>query len=344
MHIRYLPSVVVVLALLATSTLRADEKGVSTTHFDQLVKQLNSEKFSDRNAASDTLRDRGPAAFPTLVEAAKSDVREVSTRAIEILKYHFKNGDANTQDSAKAALESLVVAELGAASRRAKAALKPDEEPKLANPGFPGRIQIAPGGGVQIQMQMQAGNNRRVQVRVVNGVKDIEAEEDGRKVKIHEDGNGIKLEVTEKKDGKETTKKYEAKSADDLKKQHPEAHQIYEKYSKGQGRIQFGGAALPQIQVPVIPVQPRNPAQQFEKSKQRLDDLIERTKKRIENNDGDPALHRRMIEQLEEHKSRLDEIQKRVEDTHKRLEQNREELEKQKRQIEGELERNRPEA
>jgi len=334
------PSVVALFVLFIAPLIRADELDITTPDFKQLVKQLNAEKFSDRNAASDELRERGQAAFPALIEAAKSEVREVSTRAIEILKHHFKNGDAEAKDAAKVALEGLVAADHGATSRRAKQALKPDEEQNQVNPGIPGRIQIVPGARVQIQMQ--AGNNRRVQVRVANGAKDIEAEEDGRKVKIHEDRGGIKIEITEKKDGKETTKKYEAKNAAELKKQHPDAHQIYEKYSKG--GIQIRGAALPQFQIPVFPGQPQNQAQGLEKSKQRIDDLIQRFKKKIENNEGNADGNRRMIEQLERHKGHLDDIQERLEKNRKQMEQNREELEKQKRRIEAELERNRPEA
>jgi hypothetical protein len=61
-------------------------------------------------------------------------------------------------------------------------------------------------------------------VKNVNGVKDIEAEEVGRKVKIHDDPDeGIEMSVTEKKDVKEVTKVYKAKNAEELKEKHPEA-------------------------------------------------------------------------------------------------------------------------
>src|SRR2546426_468022 len=82
----------------------------------------------------------------------------------------------------------------------------------------------------QIQIQVQAGGVagpggfKRMHMKNVNGVKEIEVDDNGKKVKIVDDpNNGIKVEVTEKnKEGKEETKKYEAKNADELKKNHPE--------------------------------------------------------------------------------------------------------------------------
>ena len=93
-------------------------------------------------------------------------------------------------------------------------------------------------------------------VKNVNGVKEIEASEDGKTVKIKEDpAQGIKIEATEKVNGKEVTKKYEGKDTDDLKKNHPAGYELYKKYGGGQagggvqlqgGVLQFqGGAASP---------------------------------------------------------------------------------------------------
>jgi hypothetical protein len=92
-------------------------------------------------------------------------------------------------------------------------------------------------------MQVIGGKGlKRMSIKIVNGVKDIEVEEKDRKIKIHEEPTGkIEVEVTQKKDGKEKTSKYQAENADELKKKHPEAHKIYEQYGKGNagGAIQM---------------------------------------------------------------------------------------------------------
>ena len=54
----------------------------------------------------------------------------------------------------------------------------------------------------------------------------------------------IQLEVTETKDGKEETKKYEAKNAEELKTKHPEAHKLYDEYSKAPAGIQVQGIQI----------------------------------------------------------------------------------------------------
>jgi exonuclease VII small subunit len=94
---------------------------------------------------------------------------------------------------------------------------------------------VAQNNGVQV---------RRVTMTNNNGVKQIEAEEGNRKVKIKDDpNNGIEMEVTETKDGKEATQKYQAKNAEELKKNHPEAHKIYEQYNNGPAQAPLAPAA-----------------------------------------------------------------------------------------------------
>jgi hypothetical protein len=113
-------------------------------------------------------------------------------------------------------------------------------------------------GNAQLQIQVgnAGGNVSRVMGKELNGVKEIEAEENGRKVKIVDDpANGLKVEVTEKnKDGKEETKKYEAKDAAEMKAKHPEAHRLYEEYSSRVGRVR-----IQQLGIPGLPPGPGAP-------------------------------------------------------------------------------------
>ena len=95
-------------------------------------------------------------------------------------------------------------------------------------------------------MAANAGANR-IRVKNVNGVMTVEVEERDQKVEIVQDPQqGIRMEVTKQKDGQQVTEKYAAKDAAELKKKHPEAYKLYEKYAKVGGNIRFqvqGGVA-----------------------------------------------------------------------------------------------------
>lgn len=223
----------------------------------ELIKKFDSRKFAERQDASTKLRGAGKAAIPALTEVATSGSREASVRAIEILKSHFADGHPDAKQAAKEALEAIAKSDSPMAAQEAQNALRPKEEFAQQNPFAPQRGVIVINGNnirlaaqpIQIQIQAQAigGPGQRVQIRNANGVKDIEAEENGRKVKIHEEPTGkIQIEITETKDGKPVTEKFEAKNADELKKNHPDAHKAYEKYNQG-------GFGAPQIQIQAVP-------------------------------------------------------------------------------------------
>lgn len=214
----------------------------SSEQIARWVKQLDDDAFATRQAAHQKLESAGAAAIDALRHAAVGDSHEASVRAIDILKNHFHGENKALKQSAEAALKSIAEGDQTGAARRATNALK-DEPKKVADeqpPAIgPGGIQIGPGGRIQLRVQaIQVGGKgaKRISVKNVNGTKEIDVEEDGRKINIEETAEGkIKMKVTEKKDGKEETKSYEADSADDLKKIHPNAHKIYEKYKNGGG-------------------------------------------------------------------------------------------------------------
>ncbi len=214
------------------------------------IQDLDADRFSDRQAASDKLAAAGERAIGALVEAAKTGSPETAARAVNILAEHLKQADPSTKAAAKAALEQLAESNNAVAARRAKAALEEAATPPAnadnvfgqgANPfGIPLQVR-----GGQIQIQVQANNGaqvRRVAVAQANGAKEINAEENGRKVKIKDDPqNGVEVEVTETKDGKTTTQKYQAKNVEELKKNHPDAYKLYSQYS-GQVQVQAQAA------------------------------------------------------------------------------------------------------
>jgi len=202
----------------------------SPGEIEALIAQLDSDKFADRQAASEKLAAIGQPAIAALAEAATGESLEVTVRSLEILKGLLKSSDEPTKEAAKSALEQVAKCDRPAAARRAEDALK-----ALQPPQQPAGINVP--GGIQITVAA-AGGGRRVSVRNVNGVKHIEVEEKERKIKIVDDPKqGIKMEVTTKKGGKDVVEKYEAKNADELKKKHPKAYELYKQYGQNQGGV-----------------------------------------------------------------------------------------------------------
>ena len=311
-HRTILAAVMAAGILQLSALCAADDNALATNpssgagDFSELVKQLDSAQFAERQSATEQLSKAGRDAIPALIKAAGSKSREVATRAVRILGQHFENVEP-LKEVAKAALEKIAAGSNPVAARLAGGTLDPPKPPPVAP-----RLQVIRGGQIQIQIRAVAGNGRRIQTRIVNGVKHIEAEENGRKVKIVDDpNNGIKIEITEKKDGKETTKRFEAKDANDLKKQSPEAHKVYEQYTK-QG-IQVRGLQLqPGRVLQIRPAQIRRLAipriaEVIKQAGTELAEAIERIEKALEN-DGDADAIKKALEQLEQVKKRLDDV------------------------------------
>src|SRR5205085_11165171 len=108
-----------------------------------------------------------------LEKAAETGSREVSSRAIEILKKHYERGDFETKEAATAALSRLAKSGNPSVAQRAEAVLHPPAETAQPQPIFGGGFAV-PVRGANIQIQVQAGNaaggvvNRRMHVRETN--------------------------------------------------------------------------------------------------------------------------------------------------------------------------------
>lgn len=222
---------------------------------ERWIAELDAPQFAKRQAASQQLYEAGQPAIAPLQKAATEGSREVMMRAIDVLKRHTRSA-GTTQEAARTALQELSQAPQSLVARAAQEALKPpaaalprnEVARRFAQPApAPGLPNVIPGGAIQlgngaIQLQIQGGvqgignvgGARRMQMQNVNGNKKIMAEQPGRKVNIEEQAAGpIKIEVTETKDGKEVTRKADVKNVDELKKNHPELHKIYEEFSQG---------------------------------------------------------------------------------------------------------------
>ena len=160
----------------------------------------------------------------------------------------LKSADEATENAANDALQRLADGDSPAAARKAKSIL--DKKNGLTN-NAPGMTTCRAGQRLRRANHHQRrateyrrrGCMRTMSVKNVNGVKEINASEDGKTVKIKDDpAQGIKVELTEKQNGKEVTKKYEAKNVEELKKKHPAGYELYKKYigeQPGNGVMQF---------------------------------------------------------------------------------------------------------
>ena len=197
----------------------------------QLVEQLDHPEFARREEASKRLEATGKACISALQAVAAGSKPEPSARAMELLKTFADREDEATKKAAMSVLEKVAQGKSSATEDARKFLDARRPQPQRNPLGF----RIAQ-GGIAV---------RRMSVKNVNGVKEVEADEDGRTVKILDDPNkGIAVEVTQKKDGKDETKKYEAKTAAELEKKHPEAHKLYKQYSGGGGAIQIVAAGV----------------------------------------------------------------------------------------------------
>jgi hypothetical protein len=277
------------------------------------IRQLNSSQFAKRDDASRKLRGLGAAAIPALAKAATGDSREVTLRALEILKQHFREGDAGTKEDAEAALKKLADSDHPSAARRAKDILEPPQPPAA-------RVNAAQAFQMPIQIRVQAGGggaNQVRQIQIANGVKKIEARDGDRQVKITENANGsIQMEIISKVDGKEQTKKYEAKNADELKKKDPEAHKLYEKYAQqnvpviqfNQAFQRIGVPNLAPANAPLKPVQTRMAEHRLKAAGAMIDQAI----KDLERQGEDQEKPEKAVERLKKIRDQLKQEQERL--------------------------------
>ena len=349
-HFRTLACMVTALTLVGVS-LRADEPAagneptaaeaaegnVSPAQIDAWIKQLDSDSFKQREAATGELSMAGEAAIEALAKAAEGSSFEVTTRAIGILKKHFLSEDAQLKPAAAAALKKLEKSETRSVASAAADALKatPKVEPAQPQPPPFGNLRIF--GGARIIGG--AGGVVRIQVRNANGDRDIEVTENGKTVKITENArDGITVQRTEKVDGKEKTQKWTAKNKEELKKKHADAFKLYEQHS-GLGAIRIGGIRMQQA-IPVAPGLPPNVEQQLEaqikrieaqfkameKQREVFDRILDIQKRRVEalKKDGDPA--DAVDKTIQRHKARVDALEARNKQLEAQLEKLRKQL------------------
>jgi hypothetical protein len=167
---------------------------------------------------------------PHLRDAAVRDLRKAGREALPALRDAAKSSNPQVRDSAEmlvAEAEGKRTPRLAAA--RQQTALSPADALELQALAMPqGRIVVRGGNLVlnNVRLNNMPGQMQLQVVRNGQFTRDLTINENGRKIQIHEDNNGIKLQVGEGAEAKE----YTAKNADELKEKEPEAFKLYEKY------------------------------------------------------------------------------------------------------------------
>jgi hypothetical protein len=328
-------SAVIALIGLSTATAFAQDAGANKSPSDrpndgvaaaapsldlirQWVKELDSDEFEVRQAATRKLIEAGRAAIEEVAKAAEGNSLEVTSRSIEILAKLLASDDEGVKTAARRALEQLARSPNRSAAQRAEGILNPTP-PELPNvPAFRGGR--AP---IQIQGLQVLGGGGRVRISNNNGQKTIEVDEPHRKVKIEESPEGaIKMSITETVDGKEKTSNYEAKNADELKKNHPDAHKVYEQYAKQNalnviGNIQIqafpggqGIRVMPALPARLFP-QARRAAEQIESAKKQLQEAADLLAKLSEGKIATDDI-KKLTEQIQAAQKQLDEAKKQL--------------------------------
>src|SRR5439155_12792102 len=124
-----------------------------------------------------------------------------------------------------------------------------------------GRGQMAAGGQFGIVANRTAAadalvarNGRMAMTMAMNnGVRTANITDGDRQVKIEEGPDGIRMSVIDNDTGKAVQKDYEAKSIEELRKEQPEAAQVYDKYmNRGRGMGINGNARIMRLTPPAL--------------------------------------------------------------------------------------------
>ncbi|MDP6354506.1 MAG: hypothetical protein QF473_05380 [Planctomycetota bacterium] len=235
------------------SAAPGDEPLIATSkQVAEWITQLESEKYSEREAATTKLAGAGKVTIAALEVAMKSGKAETGIRGMTVLEQLAGSKDAPTSTAAKDALRRLGVDE----DKIASLSNEPKQQAGVATAvlqvggGQGGVIQIGGGGALQVVpgQVIQLGQGQAtisvsvttavaakgdsVSVTTVNGVRTITVKEKERTVEIKEQqGDALELLITKTAGGKTKTEKIEAKNADDLKKRHPKLYALYRKHA-----------------------------------------------------------------------------------------------------------------
>jgi hypothetical protein len=254
----------------------------------RLISQLDAEQFAQRQAASTRLAHMGRAALPILESAAESGSREISSRALGILRQHLLGDDNELQHAATAALERISHSGSLPIARQASSALQ-----FLNGPDMPLIVYHNHRGA-------NGGKFRRLTTHVTGGRQVVEVEQhDRQKIEIHTLPTGsIEMVFAKEQEGHVQQRTVKGRNLAELMRKDAEAARLYE---------QFDALADEMIQVtlrPPVALFPqvlRQPADPWGPMIRNFDEQIARLKADLPQN---PDLQQ-IVDRLEANKQRV---------------------------------------
>jgi hypothetical protein len=284
-----------------------------------LIKQLGSDDFAARDAASNELLKVGADALPALKEALRSEDPSIQSYA-EYLVPKIEG----TRDGRRG----------------------------VARRGAVGQTRIQAGVGMPADVLIARNGRITMNVTAHNDTRTTSIQDGDRKILIDEGPDGIRMSVTENDGGK---KDYEAKSIEELRKNSPEAADIYDKYTARGRALAIGGnarivrenfdaelrrqlddgrrqqdQAMRQNQGEVRDLLNRRNLnlqdQQLEQTHRRLQAETERLERRLAEVE---AMHKQLLEQTQAAQKRLAELEKQQQEKQQQKQQEKQQPEQQ---------------
>jgi len=121
-----------VVAAETPVTEKSASSSTAEMRIEDWIKQLDAPEYAQRKEAAGRLVEAGKPALPAVREAAHSSNREVSERALEILKRQFGSLDPQVKEAARLALEEMSRSETTRVASAARGILNPNAVPPAA--------------------------------------------------------------------------------------------------------------------------------------------------------------------------------------------------------------------
>jgi len=260
LRIRYGLSAIL-LSLMCGMVAQAAEAETAIAEDDEiatLIEEITDDDAEVRSEAAAKLLKIGEPAVAPLAKAAETNDAKVVTRCFDVLGRLYASDDQKTVEATDEALQKLSKSDVRIAAVRALTTLRlkkklQEREARLKAAGVaPALPQLRPQANMQIQIGGMA-ESRSTMIEA-NGKRTTHAKNATEEVEITDvNGKSIELKHTRQVDGKEKTSEYKADDLADLKKKHPDAAKLFEKYAGGNVvigggaiQLQIGGVARPQ--------------------------------------------------------------------------------------------------
>ena len=176
-----------------------------------------------------------------------------SNPEIDALVKQLGDADFRRREAAVAKLKEMGPAALPALKRAAAEATDPEVVSRasgvvrfLERPRMPGGL---PAGSTFADAGFGVPGNVNFRMSIENGTRRVEVREhNGRVVRIDSGPNGINMSVTGEEEGKPVTHHFQARTPEELKRQSPEAFELFEKWTgRREALFRRGGVMRPRV-------------------------------------------------------------------------------------------------